>query len=53
VVDNGTIKVYDGNVWTNATLSNWTDASTPYFAPYTAPNPMQYLFPITSSEWNV
>ena len=53
VVDDGVIKVYNGSAWSNATLSGWTDFETPYFAPYSAPNPMQYLFPITSSEWNV
>ena len=53
VVNNGNIQVYNGSAWSNATLVGWTDSETPYFAPYTAPNPMQYLYPITSSEWNV
>ena len=53
VVNNGNIQIYNGSSWTNATLTNWTDGTAPYFAPYTAPNPMQYLYPITSSEWNV
>ena len=53
VVDDGVIKIYDGANWSNATLTGWTDQDTPYFAPYTAPNPMQYLYPITKSEWNV
>ena len=53
VVNNGNIQIYNGSSWSNATLTGWTDSETPYFAPYTAPNTMQYLFPITSSEWNV
>lgn len=53
VINNGNIQIYDGSSWSNATLTDWTDSETPYFAPYTAPNTMQYLFPITSSEWNV
>ena len=53
VVNNGNIQIYDGTSWSNATLTNWTDSETPYFAPYTAPNTMQYLFPVTPSEWNV
>ena len=53
VVNNGNIQIYNGSAWSNATLVGWTDSETPYFAPYTAPNPMQYVYPITSSEWNV
>ena len=53
VVDDGVIKVYDGTNWSNATITDWTDQDTPYFAPFTAPNPMEYLYPITSSEWNI
>lgn len=53
VVNDGVIQVYDGEAWSNATLTGWTDETTPYFAPFTAPNPMEYIYPITSSEWNV
>ena len=53
VVNNGVIQIYNGETWSNATLTGWTEDTTPYFAPYTAPNTMQYLFPISSSAWNV
>lgn len=53
VVNDGVIQIYNGASWANAELSGWTDAETPYFAPFTAPNTMEYMFPITSSEWNV
>ena len=52
-VNEGTIQVYDGTTWTAASLIGWNDEESPYFAPYTAPNPMEYLYPISSSEWNV
>lgn len=52
-VNNGALQKYNGSTWEAVTLSGWTDSETPYFAPYTAPNPMSYVYPITSSEWNV
>ena len=52
-VNEGTIQVYDGTTWTAASLIGWNDEESPYFAPYTAPNPMEYVYPISSSEWNV
>lgn len=52
-VNEGTIQVYDGTTWTAASLIGWNDEKSPYFAPYTAPNPMEYVYPISSSEWNV
>ena len=53
VVNNGVIQIYNGETWSDATLTGWTESTAPYFAPYTAPNTMQYLYPISSSAWNV
>ena len=39
--------------WTAITYTGWTDQDAPYFAPRTNPNPMEYIYPITSSQWNV
>ena len=39
--------------WTAITYTGWTDQDPPYFAPRTNPNPMEYIYPITSSQWNV
>lgn len=52
-IHDGVIKVYNDGTWSNVALEGWTDNTTPYFAPYSAPNPMEYIYPITSSEWNV
>lgn len=39
--------------WTAITYTGWTDSEAPYFAPRTNPNPMDYTYPITPSQWNV
>lgn len=39
--------------WTAITYTGWTDSEPPYFAPRTNPNPMDYTYPISSSQWNV
>lgn len=39
--------------WSVISYTGWTDSEQPYFAPRTNPNPMDYIYPITSSQWNV
>lgn len=39
--------------WTAVTYTGWTDTEPPYFAPRTNPNPMDYVYPITPSQWNI
>lgn len=41
------------NEWAAITYTGWTDSKLPYFAPRTNPNSMEYIFPITPSQWNV
>jgi len=39
--------------WSVISYTGWTDDELPYFAPRTNPNPMDYIYPISPSQWNV
>ena len=39
--------------WSIINYTGWTDNKLPYFAPRSNPNPMDYIYPISPSQWNV
>ena len=39
--------------WSVIEYTGWTASELPYFAPRTNPNPMDYIYPISPSQWNV
>ena len=49
----GTTYSWVPSEWEAVEYTGWTDEAAPYFAPRTNPNPMEYVYPITSSQWNI
>ena len=39
--------------WSEIPLIGWNDSTAPYFSPRKNPNPKEYIYPISTSAWNV